>query len=348
MKYVRPDETWIAAAPAAKIDRRHVCRQLISHCSGRLCVSLSHSSVAHLCEWSRTRGAPEDLLQSRLSSLKTWWVLAVLLTLAIVTGKVGVAVMLAVVAVASLKEFMRLVGQENIGTASTAVVFLLVPLYYLPALSGYHKLMIQASPIACVVVLGGLRSWLGLSPGYIRTTASLVWGLLLFVVCLSYVLFLFDVPFPSEPQVGRVGWVLFLVLLTHNQRYYAGCDGASFRKDKDHSARVSPNKSLEGLLGGMLTTMLLAVISAPWLTTLTEARSLLAGMLISLISGLLISLFGFLGDINMSAIKRDAGVKDGSTLLPGQGGMIDRIDSLTFTAPVFYYFVRFVMKASHE
>lgn len=293
------------------------------------------------------RGAPEDLLQSRLSSLKTWWVLAVLLAVAIVTGKVGVAVMLTVVAVASLKEFMRLVGQENIGTATTAVVFLLVPLYYLPALSGYHKLIIQASPVACVVALGGLRSWLGLSPGYIRTTASLVWGLLLFVVCLSYVLFLFDVPFPSEPQVGRVGWVLFLVLLTETNDIMQAVTGRRFGKTKI-TPRVSPNKSLEGLLGGILSTVLLAVISAPWLTTLTEARSLLAGMLISLASGLMISLFGFLGDINMSAIKRDAGVKDGSTLLPGQGGMIDRIDSLTFTAPVFYYFVRFVMDASHE
>jgi len=54
----------------------------------------------------------------------------------------------------------------------------------------------------------------------------------------------------------------------------------------------------------------------------------------------LISIFGFLGDINKSGIKRDVGVKDGSTLSPGQGGMIDRIDSLTFAAPAFYYFVK--------
>ena len=64
---------------------------------------------------------------------------------------------------------------------------------------------------------------------------------------------------------------------------------------------------------------------------------------VSVIAGALISFFGFLGDINMSGIKRDAGVKDGSQLLPGQGGMIDRIDSLTFTAPVFFYYVRFLM-----
>ncbi|MEZ6031492.1 MAG: phosphatidate cytidylyltransferase [Planctomycetaceae bacterium] len=293
------------------------------------------------------RGAHRDLVQSRLASLKTWWVLAILLTLAIVAGKIGVAVMLAVAAVASLREFMRLVGHENIGSSTAAVVFLLVPLYYLSALFGGHKMLLQASPVACVVALGGLRSLLGLSPGYMRTTASLVWGLLLFVVCLSYVLFLFDVPIKLEPQVGRVGWVLYLVLLTETNDIMQAVTGRRFGKTKI-TPRVSPNKSLEGLLGGILSTVLLAVISAPWLTTFTEARSLLAGMLISLASGLMISLFGFLGDINMSAIKRDAGVKDGSTLLPGQGGMIDRIDSLTFTAPVFYYFVRFVMDASHE
>jgi len=57
------------------------------------------------------------------------------------------------------------------------------------------------------------------------------------------------------------------------------------------------------------------------------------------LAAVLISLAGFFGDINMSAIKRDAGVKDSSNLLPGMGGVIDRIDSLSMTAPVFVYFV---------
>ena len=89
--------------------------------------------------------------------------------------------------------------------------------------------------------------------------------------------------------------------------------------------------------------MTLSVVAAPWLTTLTAERSPIAGIVISMLCGFMLSVVGFLGDINMSAIKRDVGVKDGSTLLPGQGGMIDRIDSLTFTAPVFYYYVRLVM-----
>jgi phosphatidate cytidylyltransferase len=60
----------------------------------------------------------------------------------------------------------------------------------------------------------------------------------------------------------------------------------------------------------------------------------------AMMASLLISLAGFLGDLNISALKRDAGVKDTADLLPGQGGLLDRLDSLTFTAPVFYYFVQ--------
>jgi phosphatidate cytidylyltransferase len=265
----------------------------------------------------------------------------------VVLGKAGVAVLLAIAAAISLKEFVRLIGRENTGACTTAAVFLLVPAYYILALSGYHELMLQVSPMAFVLILGGMRSWLGLTQAYVRTTAAMVWGLMLFVVCLSYALFLFELPLASEPRVGRVGWFLYLILLTEINDIMQAITGRRFGKTKI-TPRVSPNKSLEGLLGGILSSMLLAAVCAPWLTTFTEARSPFVGILISLASGLLVSLSGFLGDINMSAIKRDVGVKDGSTLLPGQGGMIDRIDSLTFTAPVFYYFVRFVMKVSHE
>ena len=64
----------------------------------------------------------------------------------------------------------------------------------------------------------------------------------------------------------------------------------------------------------------------------------------SLLAGLIVVVCGFFGDINMSAVKRDAGVKDSSQWLPGMGGVIDRVDSLTFAAPAFYWFVVSVLK----
>lgn len=107
---------------------------------------------------------------------------------------------------------------------------------------------------------------------------------------------------------------------------------------------VSPNKSWEGCLGGCAATVVVASVLAPFLTPFADRTALTAmGLRITMpffwstLFAVIISFAGFLGDINMSAIKRDVGVKDGSTRLPGQGGVIDRIDSLTFTAPVFYY-----------
>ena len=92
--------------------------------------------------------------------------------------------------------------------------------------------------------------------------------------------------------------------------------------------------------------IVLAMALAPLLTSFCsqDAGHLYAdwnGLAYAFTSGLLIAVSGFFGDINLSAVKRDADVKDSGTLLPGQGGVLDRIDSLTFTAPVFYCVVLF-------
>ena len=96
---------------------------------------------------------------------------------------------------------------------------------------------------------------------------------------------------------------------------------------------VSPGKTVIGLVGGVMTTVLLAALIGPWLTLLDLSRSLLLG--------LVVGVGGFAGDVCISAIKRDLGVKDSGTALPGHGGILDRLDSLTFTAPLFFHVVYF-------
>lgn len=285
------------------------------------------------------KGASESVVQSRLHSLRTWWILAGLLAVAVVSGRVGIAILLGTAGVLGLREFIGLVGWSTVGRPTGILVIAVVPLYYLAAVTGQHEIGRTWAPAVFLVSVGGLRSLLGLIEGYIRTTAAMFWGLMLFVYGLSHAYLLLELPGSTEPPVGPCGWFLFLILLTETNDIMQAVIGRRLGKRRI-TPRVSPNKSLEGLLGGFSVTIALAILTASTLTNWAHDRSSGQWIIIAAIAGALISLSGFLGDINMSGIKRDAGVKDGSTLLPGQGGMIDRIDSLTFTAPVFYYFVR--------
>lgn len=287
------------------------------------------------------RHAPADVVTSRLQSLRTWWILAILISLSVVCGNYGVMLLMLLAGLLSLREFLRLPGWRHVGRGTCVLLTALAGLYYGAVTFGQSAWLRSASPVVFLVSVGAVRSLHGQTDGYIRTTASLFWGLMLFVYCLSHACFVLELSPSDRPDAGAVGWFLYLVILTEADDIMQAITGRRFGRTKI-TPRVSPNKSLEGLLGGIAATVVLSVISAPWLTTFMIRRSFAAGAACSIAAGLLISMFGFLGDINMSAVKRDAGVKDGSQLLPGMGGMIDRIDSLTFTAPMFYYFVQAV------
>jgi phosphatidate cytidylyltransferase len=113
--------------------------------------------------------------------------------------------------------------------------------------------------------------------------------------------------------------------------YYAG---TTFGRHKLAPA-ISPNKTVEGLAGGWLAALLAAFTAQAWFLPSFTVMDCVA-------SASLLTIAGLLGDLAESAMKRGAGVKDSGSLLPGHGGMLDRLDSLLFTAPVFYYYVLLV------
>jgi phosphatidate cytidylyltransferase len=133
--------------------------------------------------------------------------------------------------------------------------------------------------------------------------------------------------------VGGAGLLLFLVVLTELNDVLQYIWGKSLGRRKV-APTVSPGKTWGGLAGGIGSTMLLAWIAAPWLTPFNDTEALAAG--------LLIGMFGFIGDITLSAVKRDIGIKDSGQLIPGHGGILDRVDSLTYTAPLFFHYLYFL------
>lgn len=150
------------------------------------------------------------------------------------------------------------------------------------------------------------------------------------IFALSHAVWLLMLPAIHIQSGGLL--VLFLLTLTESNDIAQYLWGKSFGKRKV-VPKVSPGKTLEGLVGGVITTMIASLIIGPLLTPLNTIQALLAG--------LLIGISGFCGDVVMSAIKRDVGVKDSGTLFPGHGGLLDRIDSLIFSAPLFFYFIRY-------
>jgi CDP-diglyceride synthetase len=172
----------------------------------------------------------------------------------------------------------------------------------------------------------------GETEGFLKAAGTLHWGLMTTVFSLSHAAYLLALPSETN-TAGGAGLLFFLVFLTQFNDVAQYTWGKVFGKDPV-VPKVSPKKTQQGLAGGVLTTLLASWVIAPYLTPLNHQEALLAG--------LLIGLGGFLGDVVISAIKRDIGVKDSGSLIPGHGGIMDRVDSLTFTAPLFFHFLYYL------
>ncbi|HCP14218.1 MAG TPA: phosphatidate cytidylyltransferase [Peptococcaceae bacterium] len=292
------------------------------------------------------RKSDETLRKKRLDSLRTWWILAGIVGAALLLGRAGICLLMAIASALAFREYARIVGTNPMDGKANVAVYLVIALNYLILYSGNIEAYSTLIPIFALLP-AVLQLLQGRTEGYMRSTAGLYWGSIILIYAFSHSVLLFILPETANGAAGGVGWFLYLVLLTETNDIAQALVGRRFGSHNRHRIvpRVSPNKTWEGFLGGMITTIILAILLAPWMTTLLDISIQFGplaapGWLTPVFAGILVALAGFFGDINMSAIKRDVGVKDSSSMLPGMGGLIDRIDSLTFTAPAFVSFVR--------
>jgi phosphatidate cytidylyltransferase len=126
-------------------------------------------------------------------------------------------------------------------------------------------------------------------------------------------------------------WLLATIALSDSAQYYCGRLVGRTKL----SPTISPSKTVEGAIGGLVAATVAGVFLGGW--SLPGLRSELGAVV-----GLMLAAFGIAGDLFESLLKRSAGAKDSSTLIPGHGGVLDRIDSYLFAAPVFYVFLRYI------
>lgn len=292
--------------------------------------------------------ADRERRRSLLTRLSTWWALTLLFIAVVLIGRAAAVVLFAVASSLGLREFFTITAKRTGTHAGQWLAYGIVPLNYLWVWLGWYEVFWISIPVGLLLLMSGYTVSAGKTKGFLVDVAVELWGVMLLVFCLSHAALLFALSEDTNPVAGVAGWFLFLILLTETNDITQALWGRQFGKHKV-TPTVSPHKTWEGLILGAATTIVLAMALGVLLTPLhqrplfaTAESTVTLPFLWSALAGLIIAIGGFFGDITISAVKRDAGVKDSGTMLPGMGGVLDRVDSLTFTAPLFFYFVYFL------
>jgi phosphatidate cytidylyltransferase len=277
--------------------------------------------------------SPEADYTELSQRIRSWWVMVVIFTLAIVLNRSISLLFFAFVSFLALKEYLSLIPTRRADRRVLFWAYLTIPIQYLWVGMEWYGMFIIFIPVYAFLFLPLRMMLMGETRDFLRAAGTLHWGLMTMVFSISHVAFLLVLPAQNHPTVSGAALVLYLVFLTQFNDVAQYTWGKALGRHKIVPA-VSPKKTWEGFAGGVATTVLCAFVLGPWLTPLTHLQALAAG--------LLIGVGGFVGDVIISAVKRDIGVKDSGSLLPGHGGILDRIDSLTYTAPLFFHFVYYL------
>jgi len=282
--------------------------------------------LATILAWVLRGRIPADVAPR----LKTWWVIVALYAAATVLGRTASLVLLAATSFLALKEYLTLIPTRRADRVVLLLAYLAIPLQFYWVGIGWYGMFIIFVPVYMLLALPIPMIMVGETTGFLRAVSTLHWGLMTCVFSISHAAYLLVLPPLAAAPAGGRGLLLFLLVLTEANDVAQYCSGKAFGRLKA-VPRISPGKTLEGLIGGLAASALLALLLAPLLTPFGWSRALLAGIGIGCA--------GFAGDLAISAIKRDLKVKDSGTLLPGHGGTLDRLDSLTYTAPLFFHAV---------
>jgi phosphatidate cytidylyltransferase len=279
--------------------------------------------------------APRRDWTELVDRVRSWWIMSVVFFAVVWLRGGWRVVFFAFLSYWALKEYVTVLRTRPSDHWGLVLAFLAVPVQYWWVGSDWYGMFSIFVPVYVFILLGVRQVMSGETQGFVAATAQIHWGLMAFVYGLSHMGYLLRMPVAStvaaEAQVDGATLLAFLVFVVELSDVSQYVWGKTLGRHKV-IPRVSPNKTWEGLLGGMLTATALGV----------ALRFLTPFSLLECVGvGLLVTLVGFFGGAVMSAVKRDMGVKDFGQLLPGHGGMIDRVDSLCFAAPIFFHYVRY-------
>ena len=307
----------------------HVGTNVLVALGGLYGILLIASVWVAILRWSEPEKDRTELIQ-RVSS---WWVIVSVFTAAMLMSRNVSVGFFAFVSFLALKEYFSIIPTRRADRRVLFWAYLVIPVQYYWVAQAWYGMFIIFVPVYVFLLLPMRMVIIGETKEFLRAAGTLHWGIMTLVFGISHIAYLLVLPEDKNPTGGSAGLVLFLIFLTEFNDVSQYVWGKTLGRNKI-IPKVSPGKTWEGFLGGVATTTVLSVLLSSWLTPMSYQVALLAG--------LLISTAGFIGDVTISALKRDIGLKDSGSMLPGHGGILDRIDSLTYTAPLFFHFIYYL------
>jgi phosphatidate cytidylyltransferase len=285
--------------------------------------------VSSACVWGLALLRSAAVLDELKVRTRSWWVMASFLALTVLLGRGATVAVFAFISFLALKEYLSLVPLRQADRP-----FLLLDYGAVGARDGRRANRIDEFqilvPLYALMVVPASMAFTARANGFLAAAAIRVFGVLMTVYFLGFVPLISALPDAENPAGGGLALAVYLVFLAQFNDVAQYVWGKLLGRRRI-VASISPGKTWEGFVGGIAVTVPLAAFLALWLTPFSFQLGALAGGLIAL--------SGFAGDVVLSAVKRDLGVKDTSHMIPGHGGILDRVDSLLFSGPLLYLLI---------
>ena len=289
------------------------------------------SSIGYGLKFKVGFSTPHAVIDNLNARINAWWVMILIIFAAAVLGFYGVIGLFFVISFMALREFLSLLYiRRGDHLALAACFYVILPIQYILVAIDWFSMFTIFIPVYGFLFLPILSALLGDTEHFLDRSTKVQWALMISVFCISHIPAILTLDIEGFED-KKLLLMIFLILVVQSSDVLQYVWGKLFGKHKI-APKLSPSKTVEGFVGGVVSASVLGGLLY-WLTPFNPVQAVLMS--------LLICLMGFLGGLVMSAMKRSMGVKDWGNMISGHGGMLDRMDSLCFAAPIFFHVVRY-------
>ena len=289
------------------------------------------SSIGYGLKFKVGFSTPHAVIDNLNARINAWWVMILIIFAAAALGFYGVIGLFFVISFMALREFLSLLYiRRGDHLALAACFYVILPLQYFLVAIDWFSMFTIFIPVYGFLFLPILSALLGDTAHFLDRSTKVQWALMISVFCISHIPAILTLDIEGFEE-KKLLLMIFLILVVQSSDVLQYVWGKLFGKHKI-APKLSPSKTVEGFVGGVVSASVLGGLLY-WLTPFNPVQAVLMS--------LLICLMGFLGGLVMTAMKRSMGVKDWGNMISGHGGMLDRMDSLCFAAPIFFHVVRY-------